>query len=79
MAIYTHRDPKILLEHLDGKKIHKAEEIPIYTFSGTLLNDLKALLEKRMKMSISISEKELYIDLAGASLSATIQSQAIPK
>src|SRR5205809_3857566 len=39
VAVYTHRDIRILLGQLAGRRIHRAEEIGIYTFSGTFIRD----------------------------------------
>lgn len=78
VAIYTHRDPRILMEQLAGKKIYRAENLPVFTFSGDLLRQLSEVLEKKMKLSISISERELYIDAGGRSLVASIEEHQLP-
>src|SRR5207237_6449204 len=40
VAVYTHRDIRILLGQLEGKRIHRAEEVGIYTFGSALIAEL---------------------------------------
>src|SRR5688572_18728673 len=40
VAVYPHRDIRIYLGQLEGRRIHRAGEIGIYTFAGTFIKDL---------------------------------------
>ena len=72
VAVYTHRDPRILLGQLEGRKIHRAGEVAIYAFGGNFINDLAARIERRVAMSISITEQHIYLDINGHALSTTV-------
>jgi uncharacterized protein YaeQ len=72
VAVYTHRDIRILRGQLEGKRIHRAEDIGIYTF-GSLVGELAAAIERRIKMSVSVTGQHLYVDINGHSLSGAIE------
>ena len=67
-AVYTHRDPRQLREQFAGKKIHRSEEIPIYVLDRALIDELVGLLERRMRIGLSVTEGQLYLDVRGKAL-----------
>ncbi|MBX3051952.1 MAG: YaeQ family protein [Caldilineaceae bacterium] len=64
-AIYTHRDPVQLISQLSGKKIYRAEEIPIYALDSGFVSEAAALIERRATLAITRSDGELFVDVAG--------------
>lgn len=77
VAVYTHRDIRILLEQLEARRIHRAQEIGIYAFAGTFIKDLAARFERRVKLSLSITERHLYLDIDGHALSTIIEKHPL--
>ena len=73
VAVYTHRELRNVLGQLEGRKIHRAEEIPIYAFGRGFIEDLASRLGRRVKMSMSVTERYLYLDIDGASLTTVIE------
>ncbi|MCX4095007.1 YaeQ family protein [Nocardia sp. alder85J] len=73
VAIYTHRDPAKVLTGLAGKKIHRAEEIPLYSFDRAFVDAAAAVLERRNTASLSVTERLLYLDVNGTVLSTPVQ------
>lgn len=71
-VVYAHRDPALLLAQYAGKKIHKAAELPIFAFDRNFLREAAAALQRRSKISVSVTERELYLDIDGKSLSTAI-------
>src|SRR5205085_12148094 len=59
VAVYTHRDIRILLGQLEGRRIHRAEEVAIYTFGGSFIKELAERFTRRVKMSLSVTEQHL--------------------
>ena len=64
-AVYTHRDPVPLLAQYAGRKLHRAEEIPLYDFDPAFLEAVAAAIERRNEMSLSVTERQLYLELNG--------------
>lgn len=74
-AVYTHRDPQQLLAQFAGRRIHRAEEIPVIGFGREFLADAAKHLQRRSKLAISVTERQLYLDVDGYSLSTSIAEQ----
>jgi uncharacterized protein YaeQ len=77
VAVYTQKDPASLLRRLEGERIHRAEEIPIYGVDRRLLADLGGLLDRRMAIHLSVTGGQLYLDVAGKSLTGEITEHRI--
>jgi uncharacterized protein YaeQ len=72
VAIYTHRDPVKVLAGLAGKRIHRAEEIPLYSFEREFIDAAVAVLERRNIAALSVTERLLYLDVNGSGLSTPV-------
>lgn len=77
VAVYTHRDLRNLLGQLEGKKIHRAGEIPIYTFGRGFIDALAERIERRMRISLSVTERHLYLDIDGTYMETTLEEQRL--
>lgn len=76
-AVYTHRDPVKVLAALSGKKIHRGEEIPVYSVDRGLIDAAAAAVERRNALTLSITERELFGDLNGTQLAGAITEHHI--
>ena len=76
-AVYLQREPTQLLAQLAGKKIHHAAEIPLYSFGRGWIDTVAAKLERRATVSLSITERQLYLDLNGETFSTAIEEHHI--
>lgn len=77
VAIYTHRDLRNVLGQLGERKIHRSGEIPIYSFGRGFIDALAERLDRRTKMTISVTERHLYLDVNGAAMETVIEEHAI--
>jgi hypothetical protein len=48
------------------------EEIPLYAIDHRFMAALVAAVERRTRMSLSVTERQLYIDIAGQSIVGTL-------
>jgi uncharacterized protein YaeQ len=78
VAVYTHRSAQQLLGQLAGRKIHRAESIPVYALDRRLVGELASLLERRTSLSLSVTERQLYLQVAGRSLEGRVEEHRIP-
>lgn len=76
-AVYTHRNIRQLLADLGGAKIHRAEEIPIYAFDPAFVSSVAAAIERRVDAALSVTERELYLDIDGQTFTTTIVEHRI--
>jgi uncharacterized protein YaeQ len=76
-AVYTHRDPARLMPQWAGKKIHRADAIVLHSFDPGFIEAAARALERRNAMTLSVTERQLYLELNGLSLSAAVHEQPI--
>jgi uncharacterized protein YaeQ len=76
-TIYTHRDPAKVLATWSGKRIHRADTITLYSFDPGFIDRAVAALERRNALTLSISERQLYLEVNGATLNSTIHDHAL--
>lgn len=72
-AVYAHRDPGPWLQQLAGQKIHRAAEIPVYSFERSFMDEASAALERRATLALSVTGRHLYLDVDGRSFSSAIE------
>jgi uncharacterized protein YaeQ len=72
VAVYTHRNIAQVLAELNGKKIHRAGEIPVYEFGRGFVEAVTAVLQRRANVSVSITERQLYLDIGGQAFNTTV-------
>ncbi|HXD73399.1 MAG TPA: YaeQ family protein [Vicinamibacterales bacterium] len=78
VAVYTHKDPAQLMARLAGERIHRAEAIDVWAMDRALVAALVERLERRMSFSLAVSERELSVSFADATLSGTIVRHRLP-
>lgn len=76
-TIYTHRDPAKVLASWAGKPIHRADAITLHSFDPGFIDAAVAALARRNTMTLSVTERQLYLDLNGASASSAVHDHAL--
>ncbi len=71
-AVYTHRNVAQVLAELGGKGIHRAAEIPVHEFGRGFVESIAAVVQRRAKVTASITEHQLYLDVDGQSFSTAV-------
>jgi uncharacterized protein YaeQ len=73
VAVYTHKDPHSLLRRLEGERIHRGEEIPVYAIDRALRARLVEVLDRREKMHLAVTGGHLYVEVGGRSLEGAVE------
>lgn len=73
VAVYTHRDPRQLLAQWAGERIHNVAGIPVYAFDRSQIEEIAARIERRSTLSLSITERHLFVDLDGWTCELTME------
>ncbi|MGP3536501.1 YaeQ family protein [Microbacterium sp. RD1] len=76
-AVYTHRDPVKLVATWTGKRIHDAADIALHSFDPGFLDRAAAFIERRNALTVSVTERRLYLELNGTALESEIVDQAL--
>src|SRR5690606_30606152 len=77
VAVYTHRDPAKVLALYHGKRIHRAERIPLYSFDRTFVDDAVTAVERRNSATLSVTEGSLYLELNGKTFQTVVREHRI--
>jgi len=78
VALYTHKEPRILLRGYEGQRIHKAEQIEVFAMDRELLASLAEHLDRRTAWTMSVTDGQLFIDVDGSSYSGGVERLALP-
>ena len=68
VAVYTHKDPAQWLRGLAGANIFRGDALELYAVDRVLIDGLVERLERRMALSVSIAERDLFISLGNETL-----------
>ena len=73
VVVYTHKDPEKLLRQWSGERIHRAEEIELYSVDHALLVALVARLNRRLTFAMSVTGGQLYVTVGDAVLEGAVE------
>ncbi len=77
VVIYTHRDPASLRRQWEGEKIHRAEQIALYALDRALVDALVLVLDRRMRLELSVTDGTIFVNVAGTTLSGVLDVSAV--
>jgi uncharacterized protein YaeQ len=77
VAIYTHRDPALLVRQLAGERIHSAEDIELHAVDREFLATLAERLERRMAFGLSVSHGHLYVTLGAETIAGAVERHGL--
>jgi uncharacterized protein YaeQ len=77
VVVYTHKDPGPWMARLTGERIHRVEALELYSLDRAWLAHLVTRLERRMTMSLTISEQHVYLSVGEETLPCVIDRIAI--
>jgi uncharacterized protein YaeQ len=72
-VLYTHKPPHVLQRMWAGARVHKAEALELYAIPRAVLEAFAEHLEKRMTLTLSVSERHLYLDIGGTTVDGAIE------
>jgi len=77
VAVYTHRDPAKVAAPWVGKKIHRADELRLVSFDPGFIDRAVTALSRRNTMTVSVTERQLYLELNGETFDTAIHERGI--
>lgn len=76
-VVYTHRDPAKVRAAWSGKRIHDASSIVLHSFDPGFVDAAVGALERRNTVTLSVTERRVYLDLNDVSLSSAIHDEPV--
>lgn len=77
VAVYVHRDPRPYLRQLAGERIHRAEALELYAVDRELVAALAERLERRTRLEVTVTDRQLYVTVDGATLGGAVERLAL--
>ncbi len=77
VAVYAHRNAGQLATRCAAERIHRAERLEIYAFDSAWLEDIAARLARRMKLSLTVAARHLYLTVGTHSSASAVERLAI--
>ena len=76
-TVYTHRDPTKVMAPWVGKRIHQSEALTLHSFDPGFIDSAVGVLERRNTLTLSVTERELYLDLNGTTLTSAVHEHRL--
>ncbi|MDE0545211.1 YaeQ family protein [Microbacterium sp. C7(2022)] len=76
-TVYTHRDPAKVMAPWAGKKIHDSAAITLHSFDPGFIDDAVRALDRRNTATLSVTERQLYLELNGTHLSSAVHDHTL--
>lgn len=77
VVVYTHKDPGQLLRQWAGHRIHRADDIEVYSFDRAFIATLAGRLDRRLGLTVSVSDRHLFIALDDAHFESSLTQHRI--
>ena len=78
VVVYVHKEFRQWLVGLASATIHRRDALELYGFDRPFISGMVSRLERRMSFTLSVTDGELFVAFADASLSGAIARLAIP-
>lgn len=78
VAVYTHKEPRIVLRAYEGQKIHKADQVEFYAVDQELLAALAERLDRRMAFALMVTDRELFVTVGDETLTGRVERHQLP-
>jgi uncharacterized protein YaeQ len=72
VVVYTHKEPRHLVNQLAGERIHRADELELYAIDRALLAELTSRLERRMVLGVSIMDRHIFVSVDGVTIEGRV-------
>ena len=77
VVVYCHKRPEQLLHKLRGQRIHRADELEIYTLDPSVLATLSGSLDRANKWSVLRNDGVLFVTAGDCSVSCSVDRLSI--
>jgi uncharacterized protein YaeQ len=77
VAIYVHRNPVPYLRQLQVTRIHRANEIELFSLDPEFLRAFASHLERRTRFSLSVTDRHLYLTIGNRTLETVLEQHTL--
>jgi uncharacterized protein YaeQ len=77
VVVFTHKDPGQLLRQWAGQRIHRAEQIEVYSLDRSFIAALASRLDRRLGLTVSVSDRHVFVALNEVNLESAVTRHPI--
>ena len=77
VVVYTHKDPEQVMRQWSGERIHRLEDLELYSVPRTLRDKLIARLTRRMAFALTVTSGQLYIAIGDDVIEGRVERQTV--
>jgi uncharacterized protein YaeQ len=78
VVVYTAKDPARLVREWSRERIHRGDELDLYSFDPALIAEIVARLKRRMTLALSVTGGHLYLGIDDDALDGVVERHALP-
>jgi uncharacterized protein YaeQ len=72
VAVYTHKNPSLLVRQWAGERIHRAADVELYAFDRDLIAGIASHLDRRMALALAITDRHIYATVDGDTIAGSV-------
>jgi len=77
VVVFTQHDPRLLVREVEGRTVHKIEQIEVYALEPAFLDRLGALTDRNTDWTLMRNDGYLYVTVGGETVSGTVKRHAL--
>jgi len=77
VAVYTHKEPRILLRGYEGERIHRADALELYAVDRELIAGFVQRLDRRVAFTMTVTDGEIFLDFGGDHVGGAVERLAL--
>lgn len=78
VVVYCHKDVTLYLRNLTGQRVHAPEKVRIVALDRRFVEAVAAKITRRTTMAVSVTEGQVYLDIAGESFTMALVDHPLP-
>lgn len=77
VKVYTYKNPLTLIEEIKSEKVHRGQDIEVYSLTTNFLSELEPLLKRDNKWDILINDGTISVQVGDISVSGELTNHQI--
>ncbi len=78
VVVMTQHDPELLMREFQRARIHRVDELEVYSLGKDFLNDLAGTLDRQNDWQLVYSDGELYVTSRGKDARTSVARHTLP-
>lgn len=77
VKVYTYKNPLTLIEEIKAEKVHRAQDIELFSLAPSFLSELETFMKRDNRWEILVNDGTITIQIGEASVSGELSTHSI--